>query len=410
MVQDFAITGVGIVSPFGVGSDPFRQGIRGGIDAVSRITSFDTQRFKVHTGGELKNFQPQKVLGLKGLRNLNRSTLFLLTAAQEALSDANIEINDSTTDNIGVCTGTTFSHIESIVDFDREVFEEGIKAANPAIFPSTVLSAASSQVSIRFNIQGFNATISTGYTSSLEALKWSIDALETEKAEVVLSCGVETLNPALFFGFHKLGYMAGIKGIPVSCPFDRRRNGPLHGEGAVTFCVEKVSSARKRGVRIYAKIKGACSFFDAYRMGKICPGGEGVEKAIQMALDEAGISACDVDYISSCANSSQSLDKIEVKVLKRLFGKKLNQIPVSSIKSMIGETCSVSGALQIASCIYAMEEGVVPPTINYKEKDPECDIDCVPNKAQAKEVNFALVTNFGPGGYNSACVLEKYTG
>ncbi|MDD2689049.1 MAG: hypothetical protein PHT41_02730 [Candidatus Omnitrophica bacterium] len=180
------------------------------------------------------------------------------------------------------------------------------------------------------------------------------------------------------------------------------------GEAAVLFSIEDLTAAKKRNADIFARIKGLSSFFDAFQMSKVHPQGEGLEKAIKTVMDETGVSPSDIDYISSSANSSKELDKVEVKVLKKIFGANLDKIPVSSIKSMVGETFSTSGALQIASCIGAMSRGIIPPTINYQEPDPECNIDCVPNKGQRKEVKTALVTSFGPGGYNSACILEKY--
>lgn len=405
--KDYLITGIGVVAPNGIGKDAFWQGLFSGKNAISEIESFATDKFSVKSAAEIKDFDPKTHLGPKGLRNLDRGTLFLLTASKLALDDAGLVVDDSNTDDFGVCTGTTFPHLSSIVEFDTEVLKEGLSFSNPALFPSTVLNAASSQVSIRFNIQGFNTTISTGYTSSLEALKYSMIALETGKAKIVLSAGMESLTLSLFFGFHKLGYMAGIKGEPVSCPFDKRRNGPLLGEGAVVFSLEDERNAKAHNASIYAKVKGVANYFDGYRIGKIHPQGEGLEQAIKMALDEAGISAKNIDYICSCANSSKDLDKIEVKVLKKIFAKHLKNIPVSAPKSMLGESLSASGGLQILSCIGAMQKGEVPPTINHKENDPDCDIDCVPNKAQKKDVKLALVTSSGPGGYNSACILER---
>ncbi len=402
------ITGLGVVAANGIGKDNFWQGLEQGKDSVGNITSFDTKNFPVRVAGEIKDFKAADFLGPKGLRNIDRGTLFLLVASKLAIEDAKLEINEASTDKIGVCTGTTFPHLWSIVEFDREVFKEGIDFANPALFPSTVINAASSQVSIRFNIQGFNTTLSTGYTSALESIIYTLNALKTNKAETVLSGSVESLTFSLFFGLQKLGYMAGIKGIPLSCPFDKRRNGPVLGEAAVVFCIEDLKKAKERKANIFAKIRGAASFFDAFQMGKVHPQGEGLGKAVKTAMDDAGVNATDIDYISSCANSSKDLDKVEVKVLKRIFGNNLDKIPVSSLKSMLGETFSASGSLQIASCIGAMLREIIPPTINYREKDPECNIDCVPNKSQKRDVKIALVTSFGPGGYNSACVIEKY--
>ncbi|MEM7816742.1 MAG: beta-ketoacyl-[acyl-carrier-protein] synthase family protein [Candidatus Aenigmatarchaeota archaeon] len=405
--SEMVITSIGIVSPFGVGKETFWEAQFEGRNGISEITSFSTDKFLVKLGGELKNFEPSVYLGSKGLRNLNRSTLFLMVASKFAIEEAKLNIDENNTDDIGVCTGTTFSHIWSLIEFEKEVLDEGLDFANPAYFPFTVMNASSSNVSIRFNIQGFNTTIATGYPASLDALKYSLVALETEKAKVVLSGAVDTLNRPLFFGFHRLGYMAGLKGVSLSCPFDKRRNGPLLGEAAVMFCVEKLESTKERIGSFLAKIKSVESFFDGFKIGKIDPQGRALEKVIKEALDKSGAGVTDIDYISSCANSSQDLDKIEVKVLKKIFGKNLKKIPISSIKSMVGETLSASGGLQIVSSIGAMLKGLLPPTINYKEKDPDCDINCVPNKAQKKNINTVLVISFGPGGYHSACILEK---
>jgi len=408
MQQEFVISSLGVVSPSGIGKEAFWKSLENGISAISNIESFSTDKFSVKLGGEIKNFDPKVFLGQKGLRNLDRSSLFLMTAAHLALSDARLEITESNTDDIGVVTGTTFPHLWSMIEFDREVLKEGLDFSNPALFPSTVLNAASSQVSIRFNIQGFNASLTTGYTSGLEALKYSLMALETGKAKTVLCGAVESLALSLFFGFYKLNYMAGINGQALSCPFDKRRNGPLLSEAAAVFSVERAEEAKMRQADILAKIRSVVCYFDGFKIAKIHPEGEGLEKAIVKALDEAGVATNDIDYISSCANSSLEVDKTEVKVLKKIFGDSLSKIPVSSIKSMVGETLSASAALQIASCVGVMKTDIIPPTINYKGKDPECDIDCVPNKAQKKDVKLALVVSFGPGGYNSACVLERY--
>lgn len=407
MDKNIAVTGVGVVSPIAIGKDDFWQAQEQGKNGIGEISSFSTKDFNVHVAGEISNFSPSVFLELKDSNNFSRSTLLLLVASKLAIKDANVDINNLTTRDIGICTGTTFSHFSSIVQLDREVIFDGFRCANPALFPSTVLNAPSSHVSIKFNIQGFNTTLSTGYTSSLEALQYSMFALETGRAKIVFSSACEALSMPVFFGFHKLGYMAGLKGAALNCPFDRRRNGPLFGEGAVVLCIEDEANAINRNVSILAKIRSVDSFYESFHMGKINPKAKGLETVIRNVLKNAKLEPSQIDYISSCSNSSCDLDKIEVSVLKRIFGDNLNKIPVSSIKSMIGETISPSGNFQIISTIGAMIKGIIPPTINYLEKDPECDIDCVPNKSQKKDVKFALIISFGPGGYNSACILER---
>lgn len=390
-ITDAVITGIGVVAANATGKEKFWNALEAGNSAA----------------GEVKDFNAEAYLESKRLRNLDRNALFLVTAAKLALDDAKFSVTEENTDTTGVTTGTTFSHIWSIAEFDKEVFTEGLNFSNPAYFPMTVVNAASSHASIYFNIQGFNATLSTGYTSGLEALRYSINALKNQKAAFVLSAAMDTLNASLLFGLTKLGYIAGIKGPAISCPFDKRRNGPVPAEAAVVFAVETADSARKRKAKAYALIKSVASFFQPFRMGKIHPEGKGLEKCIRDALNEAQLSPEDIEYISSCANSSLDMDRAEVAALKKVFGSRLKEIPVSSVKSMLGETFSASAGIQIASCLGIMQRGIIHPTINYEQKDDACDIDCVANKSRKKQVKYALVTSIGPGGYNSACVLEK---
>lgn len=401
------ITGIGVVSAGGIGKDHFWNSLQNGKSAVGQAASFDTSKFDVKIAGEIKDFNPEDFFSPKSLRNLDRNALFLAAAYKQAIEDSRAGITQDNTDKFGIVTGTTFSHLWPIFEFDREVFVEGINFANPALFPSTVINAASSQASILFNIQGFNTTISTGFVSALSGLNYARDALSTGKAETIFSGSVDTLTYSLFLGFYKLGYMSGLKGVALSCPFDKRRNGPVLAEAAVSFCVESAESAEKRKAPVLAVIRGIGEYFDAFQMSKVNPRGEGLERAIEEALSQAGINTQEIGYVSSCANSSVEIDKVEAKVLHKIFGSSIKKVPVSSIKSMLGETFSASAGLQVASCIGVFKNGIIPPTINFKEKDDDCDIDCVPNKAVKKDVKTVLVTSFGPGGYSSACVLTK---
>jgi len=407
MSQDFVISGLGVVAPGSIGEKEFSRAIRDGVYCAGPLVGFDVSRFGVDLACEVKGFDAKAQLGPKGLRNLDRSALFLMTCAKQAIEQSRLEINDANTDALGVCTGTTFSHLWSIVEFDREVFSSGLEFSNPALFPSTVMNAASSHVSIRYNIQGFNTTVSSGYTSGLEALRYAMMALETDKAETVLCGGVDVLTFSLYFGFHKLGYMAGINGEAVSCPFDRRHNGPVLGEAAGMFTLERRQTAEKRKAPVLARVLSAAGYFDGFRMGKIHPRGLGLKNSVYMALDEAGVGLSDIDYVSSCANSSPELDRVETAVLKNVFGSRLAKVPVSSLKSMVGETFSAAHVLQVISCVIAMRDGFVPPTVNFKEPAPDCELDCVPNLSQNKKVKLCLATSSGPGGYNGACVLAQ---
>ncbi len=404
---DFVISGIGVVSAVGIGRENFWRALEEGRSGIADVSAFPVEQFPVRIAAEVRDIPFEHLPSMRGIRKLDRSALFVLAASQEALAGARVAVGRDAAGDVGVCTGTTFSHLWSIYAYDGEVLHDGLTSANPALFSGTVVNATSSQISICFSLRGFNATVSTGYTSSLEALRYACEALVNAHAATVVVAGVEALSFPLYFGFQKAGYMGGLTGEAVSCPFDKRRNGPVLGEGAAVFVVEDAEHARRRHAPVIARIRSIASCFDPVTARKDKPRDWGLQQAIREALDAAQVSTNEIDYISSCANSSRHLDRMEVKALRSVFGKKVSAIPVSAIKSMVGETVSAGGGLQLASCIGAMRRGIVPPTMNYRQKDPECDIDCVPNKAQRHAVTCALVISSGPGGYHSACVLER---
>lgn len=406
------ITGVGVIGPSGIGKDKFWQALKEGRSGIRPITVFDPALFKAHTAGEVVDFSAEDFLGAKGLRNLDRSTKFLCSAAKLALEDASLKVSLDNADEIGVVTATTLSVIWNIAEFSKEANNEGPQFVNPAGFPGTTINAPSSQVSIRFGIKGFNTTVSTGYAASLDALKYAMDFLRSHRAKAVLVAGVESLSFQNFVGFYNLGFLAGINGEEISCPFDRRRNGIILGEGAAAIIIEDEEYAKKRNSRIYARVISAENSFDAYRSGKYHPGAGGLKRTMSKALKNASISTDiskeDINYISSAANSVVQQDELETSAIKEVFGEHAGHIPISSIKSMMGETLSAAGIFQIAASIGAMEGDFIPPTINYKEKDPKCDLDYVPNVARDAKVENVLVNNFGPGGNNASSVISKY--
>ena len=410
MNKQVVITGVGVISPIGIGKEEFWQNLQEGHSGIRKISVFDPGLFKAHLAGEVINFDAEHFLGAKGLRNIDRSTKFLCSAAKLALEDAGLQITAENTLDIGVVTGTTISVIWNISEFSKEAAEEGPQFVNPAGFPGTTINAPSSQVSIRFNIKGCNTTISTGYTAGLDSLKYALDFIKLGRLKAALVAGVEALSFQNFVGFYNLGFLAGINGEELSCPFDKRRNGIILGEGSCVLLVEDEEFARKRNAKIYARILSAENFFDAYRSGKYQPQAEGLKKVISRALKHSVKSKNRLDYISAAANSVIQQDRLETMAIKEDFQELAYKIPISSIKSMIGETLSAAALFQVASSIGAMVRDFIPPTINYSEPDPECDLDYIPNRARKTEVRSVLINNFGPGGNNAAAVIEKYEG
>ncbi|MFA4920215.1 MAG: beta-ketoacyl-[acyl-carrier-protein] synthase family protein [Thermodesulfovibrionales bacterium] len=402
------ITGIGVLSPVGINRQVYWEALFRGKTGFKAISLFDTAPYKVRIAGEISDFDPVSFLGKKGLRTLDRSTRLLSSAAKLALDDANHQITDTNTNYIGVSIGTTFGSLHSISQFDRDGLIEGPKYVNPSHFPNTVINSPASQVSIRYRIKGFNTTISTGFCASLDAVSYASDFIRLKRADMVLAGGVEELCEETFRGFYKLGCLSGREGSDtICCPFDARRNGTVLSEGAALLVLESEEHALTRGADILARISGYGNSFDPEARMDFGHQGKGLKNAIKIALEDASLSPEDIDYISSCANSTKGLDRMETMVIKEVFGEHAYKIPVSSIKSMVGETFSASGALSLASTVGAIKKGIIPPTVNYKEKDVECDLDYVPDGQRQKEIVNALVIAADPYGNNSSIILSK---
>ncbi len=411
MERKVVISGIGILSPIGIGRDPFWEGLFQGKAGFRKITLFDTSPFQVHHAGEIVGFDPVSLLGKKGLRELDRSTRLLCSAAKLAIDDSGLVITEDNTRSLGVSIGATFGSLHSIFQFDRSGLIDGPRYVNPSHFPNTVINSPASQVSIRYKIKGFNTTISTGFCASLDAVSYAADFIRLNRADVVLAGGVEELCEETFMGFHTLGCLAGMDGgNPVCRPFDARRNGIVLSEGAAVLVLEEEKHALRRNAVILARVLGYGNAFDPSADRNFNHTGQGLRNTITHALQEASLKPKDIDYISACSNSSRGLDRLETRVIKEVFGEHAYEIPMSSIKSMVGESYSASGALSLAAGVGAIQRGLIPPTINYQARDPECDLDYVPSEARQKNIRNALVTAMDPYGQNTAVVLGVYEG
>lgn len=409
MDRKVVITGLGVLSPVGIGKDKFWAALFQGKTGFKTISLFDTSPFNVHIAGEISDFDPVVFLGKKGLRTLDRSTRLLSSAAKLAIDDAHLQITDENTNSMGVSIGTTFGSLHSISQFDRQGLIEGPKYVNPSHFPNTVINSPASQASIRFKIKGFNTTISTGFCASLDAVSYAADFIRLNRADVVLAGGVEELCEETFLGFYKLGCLSGSDSSePICCPFDARRNGIILSEGAAVLILEDEDHALRRGANILATVLGYGNSFDPIADMGFTHSGKGLFNAMTLALQDTPLSSGDIDFISASANSTKGLDRMETNVIKELFGESAHKIPVSSIKSMVGESFSASGALSLAAAVYAIQKGIIPPTVNYQEKDLECDLDYVPNEARMKRINNVLIISPDPYGQNAAMVIGKY--
>ena len=392
------ITGVGVIGANGIGREAFGKVVFEGMSGIKPVSLFDAGEFKAKTAGEIADFKPQEFLGDKGLRILDRSTKLVASATRLAIDDACVKIDNDNSRDFGVSIGSTFGSIASISDFDREALTDGARYVNPALFPNTVINSPASQVSIRFGIRGFNATISTGFCASLDAIGYAVDQIRLGRARVVFAGGVEELCFQTFLGFHKSGCLAGLKGPEICAPFDKRRNGVVLGEGSCVLVLEELESAVSRKANIYAEISGFGASFG--------PGN--LSKAILSALKDSRLGPGEVDFVSSCANSTKDLDLAETNAIKEVFGGEAKGLSISAVKSMLGECYSASAGFQVAAAVESIRRQAAFPTVNYQQKDEFCDLNYVVNKAKSCKINKALINASAKSGHNSSLIISKY--
>lgn len=406
------ITGIGVVAPNGIGKDSFWENLANGISGIKPITLFDVDKYDSKKAGEITGFKASDYLGKKGLRTLDRSTRLIDVATKLALQDTGMEITEENTYDTGIVLGTSMGSVRSISEFDKTALAEGPSNVNPADFPNTVINSPASHASIMFDIRGLNATITSGFCSSLDAVIYAHDSILLNRVSTIFTGAVEELCHQTFLGFYKLGCLSNSnsskKGIEESMPFDKRRNGAVLGEGAVSLVLEDLDHARKRGATIYGEILGFSRSFDPQGKNTYNPRAEGAIHAMANALQEANLQPDSIDLICSCANSSEIGDKIETYAIKQLFGKKAYEIPSPAAKSMLGEGYGVSGDFQILAALLAINKGIIHPTINYEETDPTCDLDYVPDKFRRSEINKVMVNSFSPHGNNTSLILGRF--
>lgn len=410
MKKRVVITGVGVIACNGEGKEEFWKALQEGRHGFRKITLFDTSKFNVDIAGEVPNFDPTKYLGTKGLRTLDRSTKLLLSAAKLAIDDSQLKITEENTHDIGVSVGCTLGSLKSINDFILTTLHEGPRNVNPALFPNTVINSPASQVSIWNKIKGFNTTISSGFSSSIDAISYANDFIYMGRAKAAFAGGVEELCEATYFGFHETGFLSGSKkGDKYYCgPFDTRHNGITFGEGAGLIVLEDYAFAKKRKSKILAEILGIGQFFHQHRLDQYDPKGIGLRRAIEQALEVSKCKISDIDYILMSANSNRAADIIETKVIKDVFGKHSCNIPIGSIKSMIGESYSASGVLAVTACIGTIVEGFFPPTLNLEQRDKKCDLNYIVESNSSNKIRTCLVNIMGLNGNSSCIVLRKF--
>ncbi len=408
------ITGMGCVTPIGTGREEFWQGLRSGTSGVRRIESFDVAKSTVKIAAYAKDFDWEAQLNIKDRKHVARTVPLALAAAREALADADIQPEDLTLDErrtFGVEIGTGGGGL-AFTEKQYSYWYIGPETqASVYVIPSSTHGGLSSELSMAFGLRGLSHVVSTGCTSSTDAIFYAAQHIATGKQNMMIAGGVDApLAPGILAGFNVMTVLTNQwndEPHRASRPFSRDRSGMVVGEGSWMYILEDLESARSRGAKIYAEITGYASTCDAYHRVRLEDSGTEPARAMSLALADAGRQSEDVDYINLHGTSTVLNDKIETNAVKLALGPHAYKIPMSATKSQVGHPQGASGAAGIGAALFALNTGTIAPTINLDEPDPECDLDYVPNAARDAKVNVALCNCIGFGSKNSAMVLEK---
>ncbi len=405
------ITGVGAVTPIGIGKEAFWEGLLLGKSGVARIDDIvDLTDIPVKIGAYIREFDPLQFMDKKRARRLGRSSQLALAATKLALEDSRIELSQEDRDRIGVVIGTGIGNVETLTENYEIFLRRGPSRVSPFFVPTFMPNAVAGEISIEWELRGPNYGIVSACASSNHALGLAADMIRYGYADVMIAGGAEAVSlPLTFAGFDQMGALSRRNDTPerASRPFDRDRDGFVVGEGAGILILESLEHARARGANIYAELASIGMSADAGHITAPDEQGEGARKAMLMALERAGVRPDEVDYINAHGTATPLGDVSETRAIKRLFGAHAYKLAVSSTKSQIGHLLGAAGAVEAIATLMALHRGILPPTINLDTPDPECDLDYVPNKARPAKVEIALSNSFGFGGHNSAIVLRK---
>lgn len=406
-----AITGLGIVSTFGPDKDRFRQCIKEGKSGIRNIRKWDPSEFKVRIGGEVQDFDPCDFIPQKEARRYDPFSQYAVAATQMALKDAGFRDGELDRDHTGVIHGSGIGGLTIFCRDHERLVAQGPEKVSPFYIPHSIVNMAAGLVAIHEGLKGPNHAVVSACASSNHAMGIAFKMIQSGMAPAMVTGGTEAaLIPLGVAGFQNMkAVTAEFNDNPekASRPFDANRSGFVMGEGGAMMIFEEMEFAQKRGARIYAEVIGYGVTCDAYHITAPAPGGIGAVNAMKMAIDDAGISLEDVNYINAHGTSTPYNDSSETQAIKTVFGDRAYEIPVSSTKSMVGHLLGASGAIELAATLLGMEEGWIPPTINYEFPDPECDLDYVPNTSREHKVKVALSNSFGFGGHNAVLAVRS---
>ncbi len=411
MKKRVVVTGLGIVSSLGNNIESFWNNIVNGKSGIGHITRFDTSEFPVKIAAEIKDFNVEEYIDKKEARRMDKNTQYAVAAANMAAKDAGLDLEKIDKPRFGVILGCGVGGIETFEDQYKTYAEKGSKRISPFFVPMMIANMASGQVAMSLGAKGINETVVTACASGTNAIGDAFKAIQRGDADIMVTGGTEAaITPMALGGFSSMKALSTNNDNPetASRPFDKTRDGFVMGEGSGIIVIEELEHAINRGAKIYAEVVGYGASCDAYHMTAPDPEGTGAAKAMELAVKDAGTDVCDIDYINAHGTSTGLNDKFETTAIKKVFKDKAYDLLISSTKSMTGHLLGAAGGVEGVILSLALKEGIVPPTMNYTEKDEECDLNYVPNKAIEKDIKYGMSNSFGFGGHNAVIVMKKY--
>jgi 3-oxoacyl-[acyl-carrier-protein] synthase II len=406
------VTGVGLLSSVGIGTEATWQGILAGKSGIGPITAFDAHLYSCRIAGEIRGFDPARYIEKKEIKKMGRFIQFAIAAADCATTSAGLRVDPAEAENVGVYIGSGIGGFEVIEREHQTLLEHGPRRISPFFIPATIINLASGYVSIRTGAKGPNSATATACTTSAHSIGDSFRIIRHGDADVMICGGTEAcITPMGIGGFAAMRALSTRNNEPqrASRPWDLNRDGFVVGEGSGILVLEEIEHARRRGARILAEIVGYGMSADAFHVTSPPADGDGAFRVMRNALRDAGLHPQQIEYINAHGTSTEVGDRAETAAIKRCFGEHAYKVAVSSTKSMTGHLLGGAGGLEAGITVLAIRDQVAPPTINYETPDPECDLDYVPNEARPMRIDYALSNSFGFGGTNGALIFKRYT-
>ncbi len=411
MSRRVVITGMGAITPVGNDVGQTWESIKAGRSGIARITLFDPSDMATQFAGEVKNFNPAERFGHKEARRMDRVTQFAMEACSQAVTSSGLLENGIDRDRVGVVIGSGVGGVGTLLEQYDVLKSRGPRRVSPFLIPMMLADTSAAQIAIEYGLRGPNMAIITACATGTNAIGEAFEMVTRGAADAILAGGTEAgILPLTIAGFNMMGALSTRNDDPAGAcrPFDANRDGFVISEGAVVLVIESLEHAQARGATIHAEIVGYGTSVDANHMAAPLETGDGARLAMQNALDRAGLAPEVVDYLNAHGTSTRLNDVSETRAIKTVLGEHAYDIPVSSTKSMTGHLLGGAGALEALICVNVLEDGIIPPTINYEVPDPDCDLDYVPNEARQADVQMAMSNSFGFGGHNACVILRRY--